>query len=188
MEPTASGSALNPESGDILAELTKLTERATQRVEKLKAHEAEMVALIPVAEASATTAVFDAQGLLASLVIDEQLGQGLDAVALVRDINIAISKAARPLPSTASDAVPEELPGLFGQIFSGLMSGADPEPVLFSNDLGTVTVTTMWGELLSVECASSWVTGATGESIAAEVLRVCNLALHADDPLRRRKG
>lgn len=174
---------------DMLAELAALRDNANTRLERVKEREVALAAIIPVHENGAVSATFDEQGLLVSLTIDAQLRTGLDAAALQRDISIAIANADRPTstPSLPAATDATATAGFITSILAGLTSGLNQEPVVYSNDLATVTVTSMWGELFSVECAPSWLSASTDASISDEVVRVVNLALRADDPLNKRK-
>lgn len=185
-QPAAPGD----DAPDVLEQLNALLARTNDKVTTLKAMEKELDQLVQLPPVGAAVATFDEHGLLASLEIDPAQRALLDAPGLVHDINLAIVRAERPTASMPAreDSDPQAAASLIESIFAGLTSGLSSEPVVYSNDLGTVTVTTMWGEILSVNCAPSWISAASAPAIAEEIVRVANLALRADDPMKRRSS
>jgi hypothetical protein len=175
----------------MLDTLTSLRDRADQQLVDLAAVQAEISTLVELPEAGAVTAEFDERGLLRALTIDPARRVGLDGSALERDMNIAFSRAERPSLHAPTDSTPESadaVSALVATVFQAVLSGAPAEPVTFTNDLSTVAVRSMWGELVSVELSQHWVGAASDASISDEVIRVVNLALLHDDPLGRRKA
>jgi hypothetical protein len=175
----------------MLDTLTSLRDRADQQLVDLAAVQAEISTLVELPEAGAVTAEFDERGLLRTLAIDPARRVGLDGSSLERDMNIAFSRAERPSLHAPTDQTPESadaVSALVATVFQAVLSGVLAEPVSFTNDLSTVTVTSMWGELVSVQISPHWVSASRDASISEEVLRVVNLALLQDDPLGRRKA
>jgi hypothetical protein len=175
----------------VLDNLNSLRDRADQQLVDLAAVQAEISTLVELPEAGAVTAEFDERGLLRTLTIDPERPRALDDSSLERDINIAFTRAERPSLQAPTDQTPESedaVSALVATVFQAVLSGAPAEPVSFTNDLSTVTVKSMWGELVSVELSPHWISAASDASISEEVLRVVNLALLQDDPLGRRKA
>lgn len=175
----------------VLDTLLAMRGRADQQLVDLAAVQAEISTLVELPEAGSVVAEFDERGLLRTVVIDPERPPGSDASSLERDMNIAFSRAERPSPKAPTDRSQESADAvstLVAHVFQAVLSGAPAEPVSFTNDLSTVTVKSMWGELVGVELSAQWVGAASYTSIAEEVVRVVNLALLLDDPLGRRKA
>jgi hypothetical protein len=176
---------------ELVDSLAELKQRTEARLEGMKLAQAEIDALIQLPAEGSVTAAFDELGFVRSLEIDPNRQKGIDPALLVRDINIALARAPRPTPQAPSGepgAVQDSVSAMMSSVMESLLSGASLTPHVYSNDLGTVSVTTLMGEIQSVECAASWIQASSDSSIAEEVQRVANLAALADDPFERRKA
>jgi hypothetical protein len=60
-------------------------------------------------------------------------------------------------------------------------TGGVPEPVSGTNDLKTVTVSGLFGDVVAIDCSPSFVLAATDETLADEIVRVArDAALRTD--------
>jgi hypothetical protein len=171
----------------LLAAAQSLQDKATASAAELTRLQAEIADLVKIPETGPVTVTFDDAGYMTSLEIDAEARASLDSRALVTEINFAISRASRPIPAPPAVS-PESLENaaeLFEQIFA--MAGGDSvgEPVTYSNDLGTVTVTLVWGSVFSVECSDSWIGAASDSSISEEIVRTARSAVTASGPRGR---
>ncbi|MGV8885783.1 MAG: hypothetical protein ACOH1T_09395 [Microbacteriaceae bacterium] len=193
--PGTSGSSPNNQNNDLLRRLTALQAKTELFQEEIREAQIEIDALIALPAEGPVSASFDDRGVLVSLVIDKEGRDTIDAEQLIAEINYAVTRASQnpaplfdPNADNLSDAdVTAHASALFDQLFTSATTGLSSEPAIFKNDLKTVTITSVWGSLVAIDCSPSWINAASSASIEQEIIRVATLAAEEDDPLGRRK-
>lgn len=191
-EPTDPTPVVDPATrhsdNELVQRLSALqTKTETFRVE-LEALQQELAEIVQLPEEGPVTATFDAAGRLATLVIDREASAELEPSALITEINFAISRASQNQASFGV-SLGDEANGastFLDQLLASATSGLSSEPHETKNDLSTVTVTTIAGSLVAIDCSEPWIKQTSPASIAEEIIRVTNTALEEDDPLGRR--
>ena len=176
---------------ELLARLTALqTKSETYKVE-IEALQKEIAELVDLPEEGPVTAAFDDRGSLVSLVIDREAAAELEPQQLITEINYALARASQhQAPFGGSDPAGAlgdvDVSGFLEHLLASATSGVSSEPQVHQNDLRTVTVTTIAGSLVAIDCSEPFIRSTGVTSIAEEIIRVTAQALEQDDPLGRR--
>jgi hypothetical protein len=180
--------AVSHADNELVQRLSALqTKTETFRVE-LESLQQELAELVELPEEGPVNATFDTTGRLASLEIDREGSADLEPSALIAEINYAIARASQNQASFGI-SLGNEASGtstFLDQLLASATSGLSSEPKVTANDLSTVTVTTIAGSLVAIDCSEPWIRQSSPASIAEEIIRVTNVALEEDDPMGRR--
>lgn len=177
-----------------LAQLDALKDEGAALQRANAATQRKLMDLLRVPEQTAIRVDFDELGLISEMEIDEQVKSELTPQQLGREINLAVLRASGsvvPTPSMPggnSQDAPADLTSpdsILGQLMGILATGERPEPVEVPNDLGTVTIRALWGNLVEVTCTESWILSTPGHLIAEEIVRMGRIAARETDILRR---
>lgn len=180
-----------PASDDeLLTRLTALQSKSEIYQIEIEALQKEIAELVELPEEGPVTAAFNDNGSLVSLEIDREAST-LEPQQLITEINYALARASQhqsPFgganPAGALGDV--DVTGFLENLLASTTSGFSSEPQVHQNDLRTVTVTTIAGSLVAIDCSESWIRSTGVSSIAEEIMRVTAQALEQDDPMGRR--
>jgi DNA-binding protein YbaB len=170
---------------DWFAELEALQLDSRQLQSDSEELQRDLAGILTIGEHGAVTVVLDAQGLIADVAIDDELREEIEPFELVEEINLAIMRAVgsfgtrdQPRWATELDAPANAaaITPLIGQLLSTLSTGITAEPREFSSDMRNVTVTALFGAIVSVSCDLAWLAVASASSIGEEVVRMARLA------------
>jgi hypothetical protein len=158
-----------------------------ERGEQLKRENEEAMQrirdLLPPLTSTVVTIGFDAEGLMSTMEIDSAARAELPPGQLGNEINTALIAAngllASVSPASIGLAVEDDPAGharLMKDVVSLLESGQTLEPEIVSNDLKTVAVSAVFGSVVRIDCAESWLSSTPDAGISEEIVRVARIA------------
>ena len=162
---------------DLLLEGERLTARAQEPAPRLRE-------LLGLPADGAVTIRRDSQGLIGGIAFDWADGERPAHAELMQQLNLALfderaalgPSAMGPATSASGELAPE-----LRAFMASVDAGGVPEPVAVTNDLSTVTVRAVLGEVVAIDCSPSFVRAASDETLAAEIVRVArDAALRTD--------
>lgn len=166
---------------DLLEEGERLKKRAQEPPPDLRA-------LLGMDATGGVTITRDATGLIDGISFSHVDGRRADGELLLQQLNLALFTGVRlPLRGRIVTEEGDLAPALL-TFMESVAGGELPEPVLFRNDLKTVTVGALNGEVVSIDCAASFLQAASDETLAAEIIRVAREAALATDTLGTHTG
>ena len=176
---------------DLTAEGEKLRVRSAQPAPDLRE-------LLGLPSDGKVTISRDELGLIEGVAFEAINGKRAAPEQLLTQLNLALYEGAIPglltmgaaapgfrLPDSASVDDSGELSPQLRALMSSLESGEPPEPLRLTNDLKTVTVGAVNGDVVSIECAPSFLAAATDAVLEAEIVTVARRAAIESDLLGR---
>lgn len=165
---------------DLLLEGERLKARAQQPAPDLRA-------LLGLPEVGTVTITRDQRGLIDDIVFGRVDGRRPAHEELMQQLNLALFAGSRTALGalgsertvTGSGDIAPEL----REFMAAVEAGGVPEPVSVTNDLKTVTVSALYGEVVAIDCSPSFVLAATDETLAEEIVRVAREAALGTDVL-----
>jgi hypothetical protein len=181
------------EDDDIGAKLRELMTRGQTLKRENEAAMREVRESLPTIGSDVVSVSFDSDGLLAEVRIDSAMRTELEAQQLITEINSAIFSASGLLaapnsgPVSLDDAAKTSAFGVafVDDLVSVLATGGAIDAERVSNDLGTVTVTALLGNVTSVDCSLPWLESTSDALIGEEIVRVARTAAQQTDILGR---
>lgn len=173
--------------------LEELRAKGLKLQEESRATQRKVFELLAIPEHGAVTAVFDSRGLLEGLQFDATLCDGLTSTQLVEQINIAIFRDGGalvrqldvPTVAVSDDDPASVLSPVVAQLMNAFAAGELPEPVEFTNDFKTITVTAILGTISTVVCDSNWIATTPERLISEEIVIMARRAALDTDKLGR---
>ena len=180
---------MTAETADWRLELEALAAEGKQLRAEAEALQKELAQLVSVGEHGAVTVTLDTFGRLVEMQIDAELREEATSAELVREINLAMMRSRNALATQIAPRWPTDADALtdpvVNNVVDALRTGMLPEPEDISNDLGTVTVSAMWGTIVRISCDLGWIEAASEIAICDEIVRVARLATEQSDVLGR---
>jgi hypothetical protein len=135
----------------------------------------------------------DALGLINGVTFAHSEGRRGSAAELTTQLNLALYAGGAPGISNVMGATGQtklvddsgELSPQVQALMAALESGRALEPEMISNDLKTVTVGALNGEIVSIEVSPSFLESASDEALEQEIVRIARQAAIATDVLGR---
>lgn len=169
-------------------ELRRMLDDLAREGEQLRAKALEpapdLRELMGLPSAGAVTFTRDERGLIDGVTFEHIDGARPEPEALLVQLNLALFSGAS-VPRGLGNVVTESAdlaPGILA--FMAAVEGAEePEPVVVTNDLKTVTISALFGEVVAIDCSPSFLLAANDDTLAAEIVRVARDASIASDVL-----
>lgn len=186
-QTAASGGDLKRMIADLLAEGERLQAKAQQTPP-------DLLALMGLTSTSTVTITTDHLGLMNSISIIHPDDTRPEPAELLMQLNLALYRGEGPamlraIPATAAgqafvsedgDIAPE-----LRDFMQNVSTGSVPEPTLVTNDLKTVTIGALFGDVVSIDCSPPFLAAASDETLTDEIVRVARIAAVTTDVLGR---
>jgi len=172
------------DQNDWVRELDDLRAQGEQLQRETRQSQQDMLAMLAIPEQGAVSIEFDGLGLMSALTIDQRTRAALTPEQVVQEINLALIRTSA-LFGSATATTAENNAATLERVSRVVAAGTPPEPVPYSNDFRTVTVTALWGTVVGVACTTAWISSTPDALIADEIVRMARIAAIDTDVLGR---